>query len=179
MAGSIRSQRILSPRSSEVLCCGHSKTQFGSPGKATAALGRQRLWGGGQVSLRHRSFPEVLWLGFWPARQQSLFFSSSCPQRGRGSPGSQSTLSQVDQGLQVGRGLLRILGGRGDSRLSLSQEMGQRSRRAQKSTGIADGRAEDAGPAAMLLTVHSHPSTQALGVWLYTSQQHKGQELGS
>lgn len=72
------------------------------------------------LSLRHRSVPAVLWLGVWPARQQSLFLSSSCPQRGRGSPDSQSTLNQVDQGLQVGRGLLRILGGGGDSTLSLS-----------------------------------------------------------
>lgn len=174
MAGSIRSQgRISSPMSSEVLWTfqdsvwlswqGHS-----CPGKAEVV---------GQSSLRHRSFPEVLWPGVWPARQQPAPLLS-CPQRGRGSPDSQSTLSQVDQGLHVGRGLLRILGGGGDSRLSLSQGMRQGSSRAQKSTGIVGGRAEDPGPAAMLPIVRSHRSTQALGVWLYTSQQHKGQELG-
>lgn len=123
--------RTLSPVSSEVLWT--LKTQFGSPDQGHSCPGRQRMWGG-STGLRHRCVPAILRQGVWPATQQSRSLSSSCPQRG------QSTLDQVDQGLQVGRALIRILGVGGDSRLSLSQGMGQGHCRTQRNMGILEDR---------------------------------------
>lgn len=86
--------RILSPMSSWALRI--SKTQCGSPGEATAVLGRQE--GGEEVLCKAQLHPWVLlpadqglWFllscdwGTWPAMQQSLSCFHRCPWRGLGS----------------------------------------------------------------------------------------------
>lgn len=118
--------------SSEVLWT--LKTQFGSPDQGHSCPGRQRTWGRSTGLSKAQVCPGNPAAGGMACHQQSRSLSSSCPQRG------QSTLDQVDQGLQMGRALLRILGVGGDSRLSLSQGMGQRHSRTQRNMGIVDGR---------------------------------------